>query len=58
MKLTTFWQANCREARGLPEARLNSLQFGSEIDEGLARGLTGSRRPAERATEGGLECRS
>ena len=58
MKLTTFWQANCREARGLPEARLNSLQFGSEIDEGLARGLTVSRRAAESATESDLECGS
>ena len=58
MQLTTFWHANCQGARGLPQGRLNSLQFGSEIDEGLARGLTVSRRPAESATESDLECMS
>jgi len=58
MKLTTFCQANCRVARGLPQARLSSFMFGSEIDEGLARGQTVSRRAAESVTESGLECMS
>jgi len=58
MKLTTFWHANCLGARGLPQAGLNNLQFGSEIDEGLAGGLTVSRRSAASATESDLECMS
>jgi len=58
MKLTTLWLANCPKARGLPQAPLNSFRFGDEIDEGLAGGLTVSRRPAASSTESDLECTS
>ena len=40
------------------ESESKAQVYGNEIDEGLARGLTVSRRSAASATESDLECRS